>query len=496
MPPKRIHQDPDRSTRFIVVIHDPSLVTGGIISGLVNTDILTYAVVGHELGQQQMTPHDHIYCITKDRMRVNTFRSFIQQYFPTAHVEACYADDEANKKYAMKEGDYEIFGIDPAAQRTESYTARDETKKDRHVEAIELAKQRRMQEIPADLRLRHYRALIDIRDEIDEPTENLNHQAGVWIWGPVGTGKTVTTEMAVAGEFWKKPQNAGTQWWDMYHGEPYVIIDELSISRAKSMMTDLKIWAGPQIFTAETKGGSKTIRPRAIIVTCNWAPSEIYRGIDLQAILKRFKVIHFTKYREFSAHQLRAMIDDLTPVFKAGEEPQPYLVAPGDKRPRTHTDYSLPSITTPIDGHWPHMQPVVLEDDSYYDRVNPPLRAAGQDGPQIIMGPERSETESPPPSPTPSPQPIEPAVEEEPWRETTEEERARLAPSEESPPHQQLPLPLPEDWNHHWKTYVRQELQAQHDEEEEEAQREWAAARRPLQPRRGEGTREEPYYVD
>lgn len=76
--------------------------------------------------------------------------------------------------------------------------------------------------------------------------------------------------------------------------ETSVLIDDLSKDH-RFMGYFLKRWCDHYPFRAEYKGGSKTIRPRAIIVTSNYSIEDIF-GDDqvlVGAIKRRFKVKHF-----------------------------------------------------------------------------------------------------------------------------------------------------------------------------------------------------------
>jgi hypothetical protein len=85
------------------------------------------------------------------------------------------------------------------------------------------------------------------------------------------------------------------KWWDDYAGEDVAIIEDFG-KQHKVLSHHLKIWGDRYSFPAEVKGGKIDIRPRVIIVTCNWHPNEIFEEEqDLNPILRRFKTVHFKK---------------------------------------------------------------------------------------------------------------------------------------------------------------------------------------------------------
>lgn len=112
-----------------------------------------------------------------------------------------------------------------------------------------------------------------------------------WVWGKSGTGKTIQFKLVYGESMYKKDQN---KWWCAYNEEQdVVIIEDLDKDKAREYMGAwLKIWADYDPFLAESKGGNtRYIRPRKIIVTSNWKPSEIWADPQmLEPIERRFKI--------------------------------------------------------------------------------------------------------------------------------------------------------------------------------------------------------------
>lgn len=112
-----------------------------------------------------------------------------------------------------------------------------------------------------------------------------------WLWGPPGTGKTLGAEIMYREHYKKDPTN---KWWDGYNDEEVVIMDDLDVVDAQKYMGKyIKIWCHNKPFSAECKGGNtRMIRPKRIIVTCNWKPDDIWQDPNmLIAINRRFEVI-------------------------------------------------------------------------------------------------------------------------------------------------------------------------------------------------------------
>lgn len=113
-----------------------------------------------------------------------------------------------------------------------------------------------------------------------------------WIWGPSGTGKSSTAKLENPGAFVKPPK----EWFDGYDdkGYPDVLIwEDFDRSEAHHVKL-LKVLADYDPVPVEVKGGMVEIRPRRIIVTSNYKPSDIWTSPeDLEPILRRFKLRHF-----------------------------------------------------------------------------------------------------------------------------------------------------------------------------------------------------------
>ncbi len=151
-----------------------------------------------------------------------------------------------------------------------------------------MAKDGKFDEIPSNVRLRHYTTLKKIKSDHQRTPDELDDVCGTWIYGPPGVGKSrLAREMAP--NAYMKSQN---KWWDCYNNEDFVILDDLD---SDCLAHYLKIWADRYPFIAEYKGGSMKIRPKHIIVTSNYRIDEIFKCPKLiQAITRRFEINHLS----------------------------------------------------------------------------------------------------------------------------------------------------------------------------------------------------------
>lgn len=209
----------------------------------------------------------------------------MSKLFPRAHVEVC-RDLVAAVRYCRKEGDVWESGVEPLSPK-----AKGVVEKRRYEEAWELAKQGKIEEIDADIRMRHYSTIKRIRADyqvVPEAVKTLEHE---WYWGSSGTGKTRKAREDNPGAYLKNPN----KWWCGYVDQEVVVIDEWSPCH-EVLASHLKQWADHHPFCAETKGASICIRPRKIVITSNYSPEQCFlKEEDLEPIRRRFKVVHFNK---------------------------------------------------------------------------------------------------------------------------------------------------------------------------------------------------------
>lgn len=111
----------------------------------------------------------------------------------------------------------------------------------------------------------------------------------LWLCGEAGSGKTKYVWDNFP-DLYVKPIN---KWWNGYHGQENVLIDDWDPSK-NMLIYYLKIWADRYPFPAEIKGSSMMARPKRIIVTSNYTIEQCCPNPeDIPALRRRFKVIKF-----------------------------------------------------------------------------------------------------------------------------------------------------------------------------------------------------------
>lgn len=240
----------------------------------------TYVVYGKEVGESG-TPHLQGYIRFAHQRTVTS----VIKKIPGSHIEIKKATAEQAIDYCKKDGDVYERGEAPKTQKDKG-----ELNKRRWEEAFLAAKEGRHDDIPADIRMRYYKTIKCIHEDYIKKPEPLNELQNEWRYGATGTGKSRTAQEAYPDAYLKK---ADTQWWDGYVGQEVVIIDDFDKYHVK-LGYQLKIWLDHYPFQAERKGGSALIRPKKIIVTSNYHPSDIWDDEKtLKPILRRVTLVSY-----------------------------------------------------------------------------------------------------------------------------------------------------------------------------------------------------------
>lgn len=270
---------------------------------------LQWLIAGREYGTELGTLHLQMYMVFKRSVRFE----FVRNIFPRAHWEPAKASHKANYEYCTKDGDVIELGERPDFDVKQK---QGEAEKNRWEDARDRAKAGDFENIDAQILVQYTNNILKINANFgDKPKaldlEKFKHkQRFRWFYGPAGSGKT---RSAIA---LSPPENTYlkmiNKWWDGYEGQAYVIIDDLAV-KDDYMGHFLKIWCDVNPFRAETKGGSKLIRPEFITVTSNWHPHEIWTDEKVrEPIDRRFGVTYIgppgKQYSPFKDREIFVMV--------------------------------------------------------------------------------------------------------------------------------------------------------------------------------------------
>nr|AQU11773.1 replication protein [Cruciviridae sp.] len=161
---------------------------------------------------------------------------------------------------------------------------------ERWKETKDLAVAGNLDSIEPEIFIRHYATLKRIKADSRPIPPDLNWPAGSppneWIWGVTGCGKSRAARQENPGCYLKM----NNKWWENYEDEDVVLIED--VGKSHEWMGDfLKIWADRYGFRAEIKHLSVVLRPKRIIVTSNYHPSDIWPDMNVvDPLLRRFKI--------------------------------------------------------------------------------------------------------------------------------------------------------------------------------------------------------------
>lgn len=152
-----------------------------------------------------------------------------------------------------------------------------------------MAKSGSIDEIPANLRIQHYRTLRTIAADFAAPV-GIERSVVAFI-GPTGTGKSRRAwEEAGLAAYPKDPR---TKFWDGYRDQKHVVIDEF---RGAIDIAHLLRWFDRYPVLVEIKGSATCLVAEKIWITSNLPMELWFPGIDLatyDALARRVQVIQF-----------------------------------------------------------------------------------------------------------------------------------------------------------------------------------------------------------
>lgn len=242
----------------------------------------TYGVFGKEVGESG-TPHLQGFIIFKTNQRLSALKKKFPQEI---HWEIAKGTTEQAITYCQKDGEWTERGDRPKTPQEKGAAEQDRWKRIR-----EAAEQGNDEEIPEEIRFKHPRLVDYHRNKFLRTRElqdtNVRHE---WYYGASGTGKSRKAREENPDAYLKMCN----KWWGGYVDQDVVLIEDFDKEHS-CLCHHLKIWADRYPFPAEIKGDQIVIRPKKIIVTSNYHPSDIWTDDkDLEPILRRFKLHHFS----------------------------------------------------------------------------------------------------------------------------------------------------------------------------------------------------------
>jgi len=255
-------------------------------------DKLSYYVYGQEICPETKRKHLQCYFAFKDEMRWTQVRDIFRPSF--VNGKSRFSSHKQCSDYCKKEGLFVEYGILPLERNVAGNMANKKKWEDTWV----LAKQGDLESIDKSHLISYYNTINKIRrDYAPKPKDLVYKRAdcpNLWVYGPTRTGKSyfIRNNPEYNQSLYLKPCN---KWWDNYESEEYVLIEDVGVDH-NYLGYHLKIWADRYTYRAEVKGASVVLRPKAILVTSNYHPKEIWTDLNiLNPILERFKLKYMDK---------------------------------------------------------------------------------------------------------------------------------------------------------------------------------------------------------
>lgn len=227
-----------------------------------------YAVAGWETAPSTGQLHLQGYVQFDTKRRLEQLKKLAKG--GTVHWERAKGDENSNELYCTKGGDIIRLGEEPRQVNAGT------REKKRWADALHACKDGRWDDVDPQLQIQYCRSLDYLRSKYrSPPADAAPGTKHLWLWGPSGSGKSrearrIFLEKNMA--FYYKMQN---KWWDYYHDEPGVLIDDLEAVTCQHLIAHIKAWLDIYKFTAEFKGGATVLRPELIIITSNYHPWDI-----------------------------------------------------------------------------------------------------------------------------------------------------------------------------------------------------------------------------
>jgi hypothetical protein len=153
----------------------------------------------------------------------------------------------------------------------------------------ESAKEGKVEEIPADVRIQHYRSIVQIAARYCNP-QAMERVCHVFV-GRTGTGKSrrAWDEAGILAY----PKDPRSKFWDGYRDQEHVVMDEF---RGDIALSHVLRWLDRYPCLVEIKGSSTCLVAKKVWITSNLHPRDWYPMADQQtvdALFRRLQIVEF-----------------------------------------------------------------------------------------------------------------------------------------------------------------------------------------------------------
>lgn len=250
-----------------------------------------YLIYGREVAPETGTPHLQGFFVLQSARTLRGLKDFLQAmgWNRGVHLEQAKGSVQSNIDYCSKSdaNPYEC-GIRPSqGARTDLYQVADS-----------IAAGATIDDIAESFPVEFIKFGNGIRSLLATRCGSRTEKTRViWCWGPTGSGKTRWCNDTYPEAYWK---DGNTKWWDGYHGQPQVIIDDFRPSKEMPFNFLLRLF-DRYALQVEVKGGYVGFTSSVICVTSPYTPEQLFTRMnwleeeDLAQIYRRIdEVKEFT----------------------------------------------------------------------------------------------------------------------------------------------------------------------------------------------------------
>lgn len=241
-----------------------------------------YTILGGETAPSTGTPHIQGY------IRWARQKSFAQvkALAPSAHWERAKGDDLANFDYCSKKTILYESGERPQQGK----------RNDIHEVRLMLREGGTMEDVVNNATSLQAVRFGELFLRYSSPRIREERPIVKWIWGPTKTGKSYMAHQEAQNPWWS---NKDLTWWEGYHGQKHVIIDDFrgSFCPLQELLRILDRYPYKVMY----KGGSCELLATHIWITSCVPPEQAYPGCNerIDQLTRRIaSVIHLTKQYE------------------------------------------------------------------------------------------------------------------------------------------------------------------------------------------------------
>ncbi|AEP19267.1 Rep [Porcine circovirus 2] len=261
---------PQPHKRWVFTLNNPSEDERKKIREL-PISLFDYFIVGEEGNEEGRTPHLQGFA---NFVKKQTFNKVKWYFGARCHIEKAKGTDQQNKEYCSKEGN---LLIECGAPRSQGQRSDLSTAVSTLLESGSLVTVAEQHPVTFVRNFRGLAELLKVSGKMQKRDWKTNVHV---IVGPPGCGKSKWAANFADPEttYWKPPRN---KWWDGYHGEEVVVIDDFY---GWLPWDDLLRLCDRYPLTVETKGGTVPFLARSILITSNQTPLEWYSSTAVPAV--------------------------------------------------------------------------------------------------------------------------------------------------------------------------------------------------------------------